>query len=469
MGVLPSSIGSMITRLEVDGFKNLNGFSCDFGPYTCIAGPNSVGKSNVFDAISFLSATASLSLTDAAARVRGDKGDINDIFGTGKDAIRFAVEMLVPAQIEDDLQRVIKIDHTYLRYELEICKHEVPVAAAARVTTLGLAAESLDFLSKKHGYEAAPWAFRNPIFAGSLEMKVKRNGIIETAEEGERAEITIRTGERGHPSKLVLGSAPVGNSAVSVYNRYEYPYVAAVNAELRRWMTLSLEPSAMRAPSEAMDPDRVSETGGNLPKTLSRLSAGGTDEDVLEGLVDSVRSLVDIHGVELDFDEGRQLFTLRARVGNSPMLPARSLSDGTLRFIALSILQMDPEFEGVICFEEPENGIHPVKMTEMFRLLRDLTVDPSHPIGGDNPLQQVIVNTHSPSFMYQHAGHLEDLMLAFADPLTGDLRLAPVRVENSWRPRRDGDAAPELIREMFDETFPEIDFSQWTLSVEGKK
>ena len=41
----------MLTRLEVDGFKNLVGFALDFGPYTCIAGPNGAGKSNLFDAI----------------------------------------------------------------------------------------------------------------------------------------------------------------------------------------------------------------------------------------------------------------------------------------------------------------------------------------------------------------------------------------------------------------------------------
>ena len=30
----------MLTKLEVKGFKNLVDFSLDFGPYTCIAGPN---------------------------------------------------------------------------------------------------------------------------------------------------------------------------------------------------------------------------------------------------------------------------------------------------------------------------------------------------------------------------------------------------------------------------------------------
>ena len=36
----------MLTRLEVNGFKNLVDFALDFGPFTCIFGPNGAGKSN---------------------------------------------------------------------------------------------------------------------------------------------------------------------------------------------------------------------------------------------------------------------------------------------------------------------------------------------------------------------------------------------------------------------------------------
>ena len=44
----------MLTRLQVDGFKNLAAVDVRFGPFTCVAGPNGVGKSELFDAITFL-------------------------------------------------------------------------------------------------------------------------------------------------------------------------------------------------------------------------------------------------------------------------------------------------------------------------------------------------------------------------------------------------------------------------------
>jgi AAA15 family ATPase/GTPase len=56
----------MLTRLKVSGFKNLVDVDVRFGTFTCIAGANGVGKSNLFDAIRFLSALASLPLVEAA-------------------------------------------------------------------------------------------------------------------------------------------------------------------------------------------------------------------------------------------------------------------------------------------------------------------------------------------------------------------------------------------------------------------
>ena len=48
----------MLTRLKVSGFKNLVDVDVRFGPFTCIAGANGIGKSNLFDVTTFLSALA---------------------------------------------------------------------------------------------------------------------------------------------------------------------------------------------------------------------------------------------------------------------------------------------------------------------------------------------------------------------------------------------------------------------------
>ena len=72
------------------------------------------------------------------------------------------------------------------------------------------------------------------------------------------------------------------------------------------------------------------------------------------------------------------------------------LSEGTLRSLTLCILQHDMKYSGLLCFEEPENGIHPFRIKSMAKLLKDLTTNfEDH----DLPLRQVIVNTHSTVFV----------------------------------------------------------------------
>ncbi len=109
----------------------------------------------------------------------------------------------------------------------------------------------------------------------------------------------------------------------------------------------------------------------------------------------------DVSSVWVDRDERRELLTLyvddRARTSH----PARALSDGTLRFLALAVLEVEPESHGVLCLEEPENGIHPERIPAMLRLLQDIAADTRSPVAPGNPLRQVIINTHAPAVVAQ--------------------------------------------------------------------
>ncbi len=112
----------MLTRLEVHGFTNLVDLTVEFGPFTCIAGANGVGKSNVFDAIQFLSLLADQPLMAAAEAVRATRdergGDIRDLLWSGSSdrTMRFAAEMIVPREVEDDFGQVVEPSISFLRY-----------------------------------------------------------------------------------------------------------------------------------------------------------------------------------------------------------------------------------------------------------------------------------------------------------------------------------------------------------------
>lgn len=135
----------MLTRLKVTGFKNLVDVDVHFGPFTCIAGANGVGKSNLFDAIRFLSALAEHQLLDAAMSVRAQgnrAGDVRSLFHRVGDRcderMDFEIEMIVPPQGIDDLGQMAKASITFLRYQLSLgYKDESMPSALGRLDSGG--------------------------------------------------------------------------------------------------------------------------------------------------------------------------------------------------------------------------------------------------------------------------------------------------------------------------------------------
>lgn len=405
----------MLTRLEAHGFKNLLNFSMDFGPFTCIAGRNGVGKSNIFDAIRFLSLLADHSIMEAALRTRGNEDDVKpddmhwepeDIFWTDGEnrmnQLRLAVEMIVDQQVRDDFGRPDEATSTFLRYEVEIGYSESPGQA-----TFG----DLTLLSEKLGYIAQGEAYKHLRFDHSAQhfrrgiVKNKRRGSdfisIEEAPDGQ-TEILVHQdgGSRGQPKRAPAASAP--RTIVGTTSTSSTPTVLAARREMQRWRFLALEPSAMRRADRFRTDPHITANGGHLPATLNRLAnetPGRDPESLYASLTGRLSEIVHVRGVKVKVDEVRQLLTLEVNERSGADLPARSLSDGTLRFLTLCVLSEDPTFEGLLCMEEPENGIHPARLSAMVGLLQDLAVDPHVRTGADNPLRQVVVATHSPTFV----------------------------------------------------------------------
>jgi predicted ATPase len=70
--------------------------------------------------------------------------------------------------------------------------------------------------------------------------------------------------------------------------------------------------------------------------------------------------IADVSGIRIDDDEKRRRREVEFRArGDSGAVSARVASDGTLRAAALLTAAYDPANSGLLCFEEPENGIYP--------------------------------------------------------------------------------------------------------------
>lgn len=454
----------MLTRLEVDGFKNLLGFSAEFGPYTCIAGPNGTGKSNIFDAIRFLSLLADHPLMEAAQRVRssdGRGGDPRELFWTDgtetAERVRFLAEMVVPREVKDDFGRVARATITLLRYELEL-RYEPPTGLAS-LGHLVLHRESLEHINvgdaAQHlGFAHSASAFRKEVVQGrrsgqafiSTRLDDEGRSIIQVHQDG---------GSRGQPKPSPADLAP--RTIVGTTTQSSDPTILAARREMQSWRRLALEPAAMRSSDRFVDDPHVAADGAHLAATLYRLATRGVGDastispaDTYAALAARLSALVNVAEVRVDRDDRRELLTLEMREQRGAFLPARSLSDGTLRFLALCLLDLDPTATGVLCMEEPENGIHPARMLAMVELVRGLAVDPHAAPSADNPMRQLLVNTHSPHFVQLQ--NESDLLFASVVTVQSPrgrpvrtLRLRPI--DGAWRCRQGarGVSAAEIL------------------------
>ncbi|MBU4232437.1 MAG: AAA family ATPase [Desulfobacterales bacterium] len=411
----------MLTRLKVSGFKNLVDVDVYFGPFTCVAGANAVGKSNLFDAIHFLSALADRPLLDAALSVRNESGrstDVTSLFHrVGDDFDRemsFVAEMIVPQEGWDDMGQRVEATNTFLQYSLTIAYREEDDDDLSSLGPLELKKEELVRIFKKDSSKKLPFLPMKEWRDSVVRGKGRRTPpFISTEGDGNNRVINLHQDGTGGQT-LKRSAVRLPRTVLSALTAAESPTALLARREMQSWRLLQLEPSSLREPDGFRDPTKLGTDGSHLAATLYYLArrggrktgsafvAPGNESRIygqialrLSGLID------DVYEVWVDRDKERELLTLYVNDRMKTPHPARALSDGTLRFLALAVLELDPETEGLLCLEEPENGIHPQRIPAMLRLLEDIAVDSDLPIGTDNFFRQVIVNTHSPAVVAQ--------------------------------------------------------------------
>lgn len=221
----------------------------------------------------------------------------------------------------------------------------------------------------------------------------------------------------------------------------DFPHILAARKEMQSWRYLHPDPAKLRLPSSVLDDPYLTADGDNMPTTLARMEA--EDPALLHDVGHDLGNLVsDVCGIEIDKDVARNSYSILAKTRDGRRIPARLLSDGTLRMLALATLRNDPERRGVLCLEEPENSVHPAPLERLVRLLRNMTTDLSDTEQTDEPLRQLLVATHSPELVSQL-----DLLkgeLLYAEMVTRIVpRVSSMRVTQMIPVRPDAADGPE--------------------------
>lgn len=378
----------MITKIEINGFKTFSEFEMEFAPLTIIAGTNASGKSNLFDAMQLLSRIVDMDLKTAFSEQRGDSTELFTRYDNGNisDEISFAVELIIDKTIKDKFGGEMTLKYTRLKYAIKIKQ----IINERGVNDLIIVSESLNPIRHEEDEWIKIYIQKKVLENWRPKVITGKRGVAYIDTDNDRVNLR-QDGKGGIKKEFSLNN--INQAILSVVNSVDFPHALAAKEEIKGWRFLQLNPEDLRQPSSYLDKDNLTHTGKNLAATVHRLK--NQDSFLLKQITRRLNSLLPgITSVDVIDDKVGRQFVVNVKTQDRREFTSRVLSEGTLRLLTLCVFLYDPNHNGLLCFEEPENGVHPARMKLTAELLMDLA---SH-FGKkeEQGLRQVIVNTHSP-------------------------------------------------------------------------
>lgn len=347
----------MLTELCLQGFKSFDDQTVTLGPVTMLVGANASGKSNFLDSIRFLQGMSlGLPIADVL-RGRWDAGRElwPGIRGGIAEAVRFGKSSF-------GIGSTWTIDGMKLWYSIACSTEPEPAIVHEMLQLRDSTTYLFDTRAPSLGNNVGP----SP--GGSLRaaLRGKGGGRNPSIEYSSARSLLgqIQPHERAHPT-MMQG-------------------IAGIRKALNSSLFLDIMPSRMRDYVPASVP-ALGANGENISAVLHRYCQ---DEEQKRDLIDWISELcapaiVDIAFTETDLKD--VLFALVEKDGTR--VSARSVSDGTLRFLGELTALLTSEKGAVLLMEEIESGLHPARMHLLVEILESVTK------GG---ARQVIATTHSP-------------------------------------------------------------------------
>lgn len=383
----------MLTRIEIDGFKTFEGFSLDLGPLTAVVGPNASGKSNLFDALRFLSLLAQYDIRTAMQGLRGEPEELFRQTASGiSECMSFSVEVLLGRTGVDAFGTSYEIPARRLRYELRLALNKdsdgVPKGIFVRD-------ESCRPIARRE--ERAAY-LRDPKLKLTYNYRVAP--FIRRDDSGDAIEIRQDGRQKhGRPMRFPLKEAP--RTVLSSITTSEFPHLYALREALLSIRFLEINPRAARSANDRFEDRILKPDASNLAAVLAHLKEETADEirpdGVLSDIAADLASLIpSVRGLKIRNDMNERQYSFSLEFNGDLNFSSRVISDGTLRLLALLTVLNDPGKRGTLCFEEPENGVHEGRVPMLVEFLRgaaNVSVDP------EIKSFQILLNTHSPKVM----------------------------------------------------------------------
>jgi predicted ATPase len=350
----------MLTRFRVDNFRSL--LNTEFVPtgLNLLIGPNNAGKTNLSSALRFLALTGEQPLDAAIMTTVGERWNLTNFYVPANHDIELAAECTLTHE-------GAPLRFSY-RLKLRARKGEVGDSQSLAVVEETLKASGGRF----------------------QDTPLLQN------QEGQTSMLHEEGFAQKHPNSPMYVHARVGTDATMLSQLYELennPRAILFRRYLRSWAYYNLSPDVLRLPDVARDAACILSNGANLSRALFALH--NEKPRVEKKLIDIARVLeprLDLFSFQSPDPEHVHLFVEDEA---EHRLSARGVSDGTLRFIAMTyvILMAEQGVSGsgsapLIIIEEPENGLYVGHLKSLIE-----RIDAGGKAG------QFIFTSHSPYFI----------------------------------------------------------------------
>jgi predicted ATPase len=329
-----------LERISIKGLLSFGseGIDLPMRPLNVLIGPNGSGKTNFIEALALLKAAPE----DFSRPIR-DSGGVREWLWKGPDGSSEAeISVRLPG----------------LEVGLEVRLHEHRIAFRANAGRVEVFEESI----------------------GLTEAERSQFNIDEDYRMSHGKAFITDLGDRREISQLPMDQSIL--SQIKDASRYEnLTSLQRSYSAMRLYRNWSFGPkTAMRAEQSAqMRHDFLDDGGQNLavvlrafPMALKKrvkqelrvVYEGITDVDVANGVGGNLQVMIEEE--------------------NSRVIPASRLSDGTLRYLCLLTILLDPSPPPLVVIEEPELGLHP----DLIPKIAELLIEASERM-------QLVVTTHS--------------------------------------------------------------------------
>ena len=314
------------------------GMTLDLKPLNVLVGPNGSGKSNLLEVISLFKAAP----RDLARPVRRGGGVREWIWKGNPDSSAIAEVVVSNPEGNQPFRHRLEFAEVAQRFELvdERIEYQYP------------SSEDMDDVFFFYRFQNG-----NPV------LSVKENGKRQLRREDVYSDESILSQWMDPDELPEITHLNRSYRRIRLYREWEF----GQNITLRRPQDIDVRSHPLR------------ESFSNLGMFLNRLrQTPRTKAQFIENLSDLYEGVTDF---ELNFEGGTvQIFFTEGDFNISAM----RLSDGSLRYIFLLAILLDPDPPPLMAIEEPEMGLHP----DLIPGIADLLVDASNRC-------QLIVTTHS--------------------------------------------------------------------------